>query len=110
MRVLTSSVLTFEIILIGLLVPTFFALDLENKNAFTLVSIVTITLAIVAMNRMKSNLGINLGWSVQILLFILGGLVRPAFFMGVVWILAVIFTILWFLAVRIGRRMDTQQS
>lgn len=110
MRVLTSSVLTFEIILIGLLVPTFFAFDLENKNAFTLVSIVTITLAIVAMSRMKSNLGIKLGWSVQFLLFVLGGLVSPAFFMGVVWILAVIFTILWFLAVRLGRRMDTQQS
>lgn len=110
MRVLTSSVLIFEIILIGLLVPTFFAFDLENKNAFTFVSVVAIVLAVFAMSRMKTQLGVNLGWLVQILLFVLGGLVRPIFFMGVVWILAAIFTILWILAIRLGRKIDSQQS
>lgn len=108
MRVLTSSVLTFEIILMVLLVPTYFAFDLENRNSFTAVSLVTVVLALVAISQMKTKIGVRLGWLVQVLLFVLGGLVRPAFFMGVVWILATVFTILWVLALRLGRKYDSQ--
>lgn len=106
MRVLTSSVLTFEIVLILLLLPTYFAFDLENKNAFAVISAITLGLAIAAISQMKTRVGISLGWMVQALLYVLGGLVRPAFFMGVVWILAVVFTILWILALRLGRKFD----
>lgn len=110
MRVLTSSVLTFEIILIGLLIPTFLAFQLENKNLLLGVSLFVILIAIFAMARMKSELGLRLGWMVQILLFVLGALVRPAFFMGVMWILATIFTLLWILAIRLGRKTDLQKG
>lgn len=110
MRVLTSSVLTFEIILIGLLIPTFLAFQLDNKSLLLSVSLAAILFAILAMARMKTELGLKLGWLVQILLFVLGGLVRPAFFMGVMWILAVIFTVLWVLAIRLGRKSDLQKG
>lgn len=110
MRVLTSSVLTFEIILIGLLIPTFLAFELENKSLILGVVIAAILSAILAMARMKSELGLKLGWLVQILLFVLGGLVRPAFLMGAMWILAIIFTILWILAIRLGRKTDLQKG
>jgi hypothetical protein len=110
MRVLTSSVLTFEIILIGLLIPTFLAFQLDNKSLLLSVSLAAILFAILAMARMKTELGLKLGWLVQILLFVLGGLVRPAFFMGVMWILAVIFTVLWVLAIRLGRKADLQKG
>jgi hypothetical protein len=109
-RVLTSSVLTFEIILIGLLVPTVLAFDGKNQNVLIALAASTALLAVFAMGLMKKPIGLFLGWVVQVLLFVMGGFVGPAFFIGVVWILAAIFTILWILAIRLGRKADIQKA
>jgi hypothetical protein len=110
MRVLTSSVLTFEIILIGLLVPTVLAFDGKNQNVLVALAATTALLAVFAMGLMKKPIGLFFGWMVQVLLFVMGGFVGPAFFMGVVWILAAIFTVLWVLAIRLGRKTDLQKA
>lgn len=110
MRVLTASVLVFEIILISLFVPTYLAFDLANANTITLISVFTIVVALLATATLRKPIGIYLGWAVQALLFVLGAIVRPGFFMAVVWILALIFTILWFLAIRLGRKFEVEKS
>jgi hypothetical protein len=110
MRVLTSSVLVFEIILIVLLIPTILAFENKNQVVLITLSIIIIIFAVLAMGLMKKSIGLILGWIVQGTLFVIGGFVGLGFFAGVIWILAAIFTVLWYLAIRLGRKADQQKA
>ena len=110
MRVLTSSVLVFEIILIVLLIPTILAFENRNQLVLIALSLAIVILAILAMGLMKKPIGLILGWIVQITLFVIGGFVGLGFFAGAIWILAAIFTVLWYLAIRLGRKSDLQKA
>ncbi len=110
MRVLTSSVLVFEIILIALLIPTILAFEDLNQQSLISLSLLTILIAILAMGFMKKSVGLFLGWMVQVLFFVIGGVMGLGFFAGVTWILAAIFSVLWFLAIRLGRKADKQKA
>ena len=100
MRVLTSSVLAFEIIVVILFIPAAIQESSMSFSNLIFISLGLILLSIMAMGTIKKKYGILIGYLVQIFLILLGFLVNWMFVLGL------IFLGLWIMALKIGRRTD----
>lgn len=101
MRVLGSSVLIFEAIILGLFIPVgYFTGYLASGTIAIWVGVVLIIMSIVATAMLRSPAGIAIGWLVQVGM-ILSGLLVPIMF-G----LGLLFAVLWWAAIYYGRRAE----
>lgn len=100
MRVLGSSVLIFEMIVIGLatLVAVFGA-GVDRSLALP-VGFGLMLLCIIAAGMITKPAGIALGWVVQV------GVLASGFVVPGMPLLGIVFAGLWFMAVRLGTKAD----
>ncbi|MFN8125561.1 MAG: DUF4233 domain-containing protein [Candidatus Nanopelagicales bacterium] len=104
MRVLGSTVLVFEWLILALGVPV--AINTSGVapgGAFAFLGVMTVLIA-VAVARITRPLGIGLGWVVQAVC-VAAGLIVP-----IMAILGAIFAGLYFAAVHFGRRVDALRA
>jgi hypothetical protein len=100
MRVLGSTVLVFEAIVVLLAIPI--AINVSDANA-TLALVIGIALAgllILTVGVITKPIAVPIGWVLQVLV-IAAGIVVPTMFL-----VGGIFALLWFYAVRNGQRVD----
>jgi hypothetical protein len=100
MRVLGSSVLVFEAIVVLLAIPI--AINVSDANA-TFALVIGIALAgllILTVGVITKPIAVPIGWILQVLV-IAAGIVVPTMFL-----VGGIFALLWFYAVRNGQRVD----
>lgn len=100
MKVLCSSVLTFESVLVLLIAPV--AIVVQHVDASTSIAACAglIITCMVAIRGLKKRWGLALGWLVQLLLVLCGLVVPTMFFLGF------FFAVTWFFAIRVGRKGD----
>lgn len=105
MRVLGTSVLVFEAVVMGLFIPVayFTGRGLEGSAA-AWIGAGLVLLCLVAAGMVTRPGGIALGWVVQVLVIACGFLVPDMFVMGA------IFAGLWWAAVHYGRKVDTMRT
>jgi hypothetical protein len=100
MRVLGSTVLVFEAIVVLLAIPI--AINVSDANA-TFALVIGIALAgllILTVGVITKPIAVPIGWVLQVLV-IAAGIVVPTMFL-----VGGIFALLWFFAVRNGQRVD----
>jgi len=100
MRVLGSTVLVFEAIVVLLAIPI--AINVSDANA-TFALVIGIALAgllILTVGVITKPIAVPIGWVLQVLV-IAAGIVVPTMFL-----VGGIFALLWFYAVRNGQRVD----
>jgi len=100
MRVLGSTVLVFEAIVVLLAIPI--AINVSDANA-TFALVIGIALAgllILTVGVITKPIAVPIGWILQVLV-IAAGIVVPTMFL-----VGGIFALLWFFAVRNGQRVD----
>jgi len=100
MRVLGSTVLVFEAIVVLLAIPI--AINVSDANA-TFALVIGIALAgllILTVGVIMKPIAVPIGWILQVLV-IAAGIVVPTMFL-----VGGIFALLWFYAVRNGQRVD----
>ena len=100
MRVLGSTVLVFEAIVVLLAIPI--AINVSDANA-TFALVIGIALAgllILTVGVITKPIAVPIGWILQVLV-IAAGIVVPTMFL-----VGGIFALLWFHAVRNGQRVD----
>ena len=100
MRVLGSTVLVFEAIVVLLAIPI--AINVSDANA-TFALVIGIALAgllILTVGVITKPIAVPIGWVHQVLV-IAAGIVVPTMFL-----VGGIFALLWFYAVRNGQRVD----
>lgn len=105
MRVLGTSVLVFEAIVMGLFIPVayFTGRGIDGSTAAWL-GAGLVVLCLVAAGMVTRPGGIALGWIVQILVIACGFVVLDMFVMGA------IFAALWWAAVHYGRKVDDMRT
>lgn len=105
MRVLGTSVLVFEAIVMGLFIPVayFTGRGLDGSTA-AWVGVGLVVLCLVAAGMVTRPGGIALGWIVQVLVIACGFVVIDMFVMGA------IFAALWWAAVHYGRKVDEMRT
>jgi len=105
MRVLGSSVLAFEAIVVLLAMPLLAVNGYVDSMgvAFAIGGAIAVGL-IVAISVITRPAGVWLGWIMQVVVLALG------FWIPTMWILGAIFAILWFVAVRSGGRIDRMRA
>lgn len=98
MRVLGSSVLTMEAIVVGF--ALLIAKDLSSNSAIPtgMIGAIIALVAILAAGLLKRRIGWWLGWLVQ------GGLFALGFAVPMMFALAALFTGLWVAAIVVGRK------
>ncbi|MCX6460945.1 MAG: DUF4233 domain-containing protein [Actinobacteria bacterium] len=104
MRVLGSTVLALEAIMLLLAIPV--ALTVTRSQSTTMVVVVFVGLAILcilALGVVARPQGPAVGWVLQALVIATGFLVPVMFVLGAV------FALLWFAAVRLGTRADAER-
>lgn len=101
MKVLGTSVLIFEAVMVALFIPVvyFTGRGLSGSTAAWL-GAGLVLLCVLAAGMVGRPGGVVLGWIVQVLVFACGFLVWDMFLMGL------IFGALWWAAVHYGRRVD----
>lgn len=106
MRVLGTSVLVFEAIVMGLFIPVAYFTGRGGLNGSTAVWIGAglVVLCVVAAGMVTRPGGIALGWIVQALVIACGFVVLDMFVMGA------IFAALWWAAVHYGRKVDDMRT
>lgn len=105
MKVLGSSVLAFEAIVI-LLATALTASDSSVSSTAAWISgFVLIVLLILGIGLLRRPYGVAVGWVLQAL--VLGSAIFAGWAMLVV---GVIFVVLWFFAIRTGRRVDAMRE
>jgi hypothetical protein len=100
MRVLGSTVLILEALVVLLAVPI--AINVSNVNA-TYVLVIGIALAgllVLTVGVITKPIAVPIGWVLQVLVIASGIIVPTMFFIGG------LFALLWFFAVRNGQRVD----
>lgn len=100
MRVLCASVLTFEAIIVLLAIPVAIVIQGVSPAVGITAGVILMIACIVLAGSQKRRWGLTGGWVVQVLMILSGFVVPTMFFLGV------IFAILWFFAIRIGRQGD----
>lgn len=100
MRVLGSSVLALEAIVVLLAIPI--AINNANINALLALSVgaVIALLMLITIGFISKPIAIPIGWALQVVTIILGFVVPAMFVVGGV------FAILWYFAVKNGRSID----
>jgi hypothetical protein len=100
MRVLGSTVLILEALVVLLAVPI--AINVSNVNA-TYALVIGIALAgllVLTVGVITKPIAVPIGWVLQVLVIASGIIVPTMFFIGG------LFALLWFYAVRNGQRVD----
>jgi len=100
MRVLGSTVLILEALVVLLAVPI--AINVANVNA-TYALVIGIALAgllVLTVGVITKPIAVPIGWVLQVLVIASGIIVPTMFFIGG------LFALLWFYAVRNGQRVD----
>jgi len=100
MRVLGSTVLFLEAIVVLLAIPI--AINVSNTNA-TLALLIGVGLAgalVLTVAVITKPIAVPIGWVLQVLVISSGIVVTTMFFVGG------LFALLWFYAVRNGQRVD----
>lgn len=100
MRVLGSTVLVLEALIVLLAIPI--AINVSDANA-TLALIVGFALAgllVLTVGVITKPIAVPIGWVLQVLVIASGIIVPTMFFVGG------LFALLWFYAVRNGQRVD----
>lgn len=100
MRVLGTSVLIFEAIVVGLFIPVAYFTGSASGSTGAWVGVVLAVLCVAAAALLKYRVGLALGWVVQVLLIASGVLVP------LMYVLGVLFAALWVTAVVLARRAD----
>lgn len=106
MRVLGSTVLVFEWLIVALAVPVAVnTADVRVGVAWGFLGLITV-LVIVAIARITTPVGVAVGWSVQVVT------IAAAFVVPLVplAILGVIFAGLYYAAIRLAQRVDTVRA
>lgn len=105
MRVLGSSVLAFEAIVVLLAMPLLAVNGYVASMgvAFAIGGVIAVGL-IVAIAIITRPGGVWWGWTMQVIVLALG------FWIPTMWILGGIFVLLWFVAVRTGGRIDRMRA
>jgi hypothetical protein len=99
-RVLGSTVLILEAIVVLLAIPI--AINVSNTNA-TFALVIGIALAgllVLTVGVITKPIAVPIGWTLQVLVIASGIVVPTMFFIGG------LFALLWFYAVRNGQRVD----
>ena len=100
MRVLCSSVLIFEAIVIGLFIPVAINAGGYPAGVVGAVGGVTALLALIAPRGLGSGWGITLGWAIQV------AMIASGFFVPMMFVLGAAFAALWWAALHYGRKAD----
>jgi hypothetical protein len=100
MRVLGSTVLILEALVVLLAVPI--AINVSNVNAtYALVTGIALAgLLVLTVGVITKPIAVPIGWVLQVLVIASGIIVPTMFFIGG------LFALLWFFAVRTGQRED----
>ena len=104
MRTLCASVLAFEAIIVLLAVPVAVVVRGIAPGVGITFGAVLVVACIVVAGSQRRSWGVTAGWALQVIILLLGFVV-PAMF-----VLGVIFAILWFYAIRVGRRGDAIEA
>ena len=104
MKVLGSSVLAMEAIVILLATSLAASMGTADPTLAWIVGAVLIVLLVAGTRTLGKPYGATVGWVLQALV-LATALVTP-----VMWIVGGIFAILWYLAVRNGRRVDALRA
>ena len=105
MRVLGSSVLAMEVIIVLLAWALAQGLYPDSNQALVLGLVLALeALLILAIAMLHKPWGVTLGWILQVAVLALGFLVPTMFIIGG------IFVVLWFFAVRNGQRVDALRA
>jgi hypothetical protein len=100
-RTLCSSVLVLQAIVLGLAIPVALTLSDVDNSLVLWTGGVLIVLCFVATGLLgRGNVGLALGWLVQVA-SVLSGFVVPAMFA-----LGLMFGVLWYFAIVLGRKGD----
>lgn len=103
MKVLGSSVLAFEIVIILLAIPV--ALWSNDNTGLVVAAALIIAVGlVVALVGLRRGWGLTVGWVMQAALIAYGLLAAWMFVIGV------IFTILWWAAIHYGSRVDAMRQ
>jgi len=100
-RTLCSAVLVFEAIVLGLAIPVALALSDADGGAVVAVGLTLVVLCFLAAGLLgRGQVGLAIGWVVQVAAVLAGFVIPVMFFLGV------LFGLLWFFAIRLGRKGD----
>ena len=100
MRVLGSTVLVFEAIVVLLAIPIAINVSDANTTFALVIGIALAGLLILTVGVITKPIAVPIGWILQVLV-IAAGIVVPTMFL-----VGGIFALLWFYAVRNGQRVD----
>jgi hypothetical protein len=104
MRTLGSSVLVFEWIIFVLAVPVAINIAGVTTGAALTGLLVVTAVVLASIMNLPGRAGITLGWLVQLLALLSAFIVFPMLILGVM------FTGLWWLAVRLGTQADVRKA
>ena len=105
MKVLCSAVLAIEALIVLLAIPVAATNgSVANPGLAIGVGIGLAVLLVLATGTLRRSWGVGFGWIMQVVVLALGLLVPLMFLVGA------IFTILWFFALRNGRRVDALRA
>lgn len=105
MRVLGSSVLAFEAIVVLLAIPVALAVGQPSSPGLVAGALGALALlCLLSIGVVARPQGPAVGWAVQALVVATGFLVPAMFALGA------LFALLWFMAVRLGRKADEPAS
>lgn len=100
MRTLCASVLAFESIIVLLAIPVAIVVYGVSAPVGILVGGAIMVACIFVAGSQKRHWGLLAGWILQVVIIATGFVVPTMFFLGAV------FAVLWFYAIRVGRRGD----
>ncbi len=104
MRGVAAAVLTIQAIVILLAVPVAVSVSDVEATVALPVGLAIVLLCLVAAGGLGRGWGYPLGWVVQLAAIALGFVVPAMFFLGA------IFALLWFLTLRLGRKIEAEQA
>ena len=101
MRVLGSVVLALEAIIVILAIPLAATNgSVDNTGLAIGIGIVMAVLLVLAIGTLGRPWGVGVGWGLQVLVLAIG------FYVPMMFVVGAVFALLWFVAVRNGRRVD----
>lgn len=100
MRTLCAAVLTFESIIVLLAIPVAIVVQGVSAPVGIATGGALMVACLFVAGSQKRTWGLTAGWILQVLIIATGFVVPTMFFLGVV------FAIMWFYAIRVGRQGD----
>lgn len=100
MRVLGSTVLVLEALVVLLAIPIAINVSAANATYALIIGIALAGLLVLTVGVITKPIAVPIGWALQVLVIASGIVVPTMFFIGG------LFALLWFYAVRNGQRVD----